>query len=122
MIRPFFEEGDGSIWLTLREPEPIGVLYCAPEKFTEGTWNMLLIAVHSDYQNSGRGASLVSHLEATLREQGARLVLVETSSIPYFEQARSFYRKLGYAQAARIHEFYGPGDDNLVFRKMVTKT
>jgi ribosomal protein S18 acetylase RimI-like enzyme len=84
---------------------------------TEGTWNMLLIAVHPDYQNSGRGAALVAHLETVLRTREARLIIVETSGFDEFEQARRFYRKLGYAEEAQIREFYAPGEDKLVFVK-----
>jgi ribosomal protein S18 acetylase RimI-like enzyme len=118
MLNPFFGEGgDGAIWLTLSDPEPIGVLYCVPEKLTEGTWNILLIAIHPEYQNSGRGAQLMLHLESALRERRARLVIVETSGLTEFEQARAFYRKLGYAEEARIRDFYAPGDDKVVFVK-----
>ena len=118
IINPFFSEGsDGSIWLTLCDPGPIGAVYCVPEMMAEGTWNMLMIAVHPDYQNSGRGAQLVSELEAQLRLREARLILVETSSLEQYEQARTFYRKLGYVQEARLKDFYAPGEDKLIFTK-----
>ena len=118
MIQPFFADGsDGSIWLTLEDPEPVGVLYAIPEKMTEGTWNILMIAIHSGCQRSGHGSALVSYIESILRERNARLVLVETSGFDEYEQARSFYRKIGFTEEARIREFYSAGEDKVVFVK-----
>jgi hypothetical protein len=34
-----------------------------------------------------------------------------------FEYVRSFYRKSGYGEEARIREFYKAGDDKIIFRK-----
>lgn len=58
-------------------------------------------------------------VEQRLREQDARLVLVETSGLPAFERTRTFYRKIGYEQEARIREFYAPREDKIVFRKVL---
>jgi hypothetical protein len=38
------------IWLTDYDNEPVGIAYIAPERMTEGTWNLYLIAVHPDRQ------------------------------------------------------------------------
>ena len=120
MIEPYFVGNEGgTIWLTLITTKPIGLLYCAAEKFAEGAWNTLLIAVHPDFQNAGHGAALVLHLEAELRSRGARLALVETSSLDEYAQARAFYRKLGYHEEARIREFWAPGEDKLIFTKAI---
>ncbi|HAG84099.1 MAG TPA: GNAT family N-acetyltransferase, partial [Cyanobacteria bacterium UBA12227] len=46
-------------WLTDDDGEPVGVAYCAPERMTNGTWNLLLIAVQPDRQGQGRGTALL---------------------------------------------------------------
>jgi hypothetical protein len=51
------------------------------------------------------------------REKGERVLIIETSGVPSFEPTRAFYRNHGYAEEARIREFYGPGDDKVVFWK-----
>ncbi|MEM0980580.1 MAG: GNAT family N-acetyltransferase, partial [Cyanobacteria bacterium P01_H01_bin.58] len=74
-------------WLTDDDDgEPVGVAYCAPERMTEGTWNLLFIAIRPDRQGQGRGAALIRYVEQTLMDQGARLLLVET--LASFEDAR----------------------------------
>ena len=42
-------EGSTDIWLTYEEENtPVAIAYCAPEKMTEGTYNLYLIAAHKD--------------------------------------------------------------------------
>ena len=93
----------------------IGVAYYAPERMTDGTWNLYLLAVHPDWQGQGRGASLVRHVEQDLRARGVRLLLIETSGVPEFTHQRAFYTNLGYRQEARIRDFFGPGDEKGIY-------
>lgn len=104
-------------WFTDYDNEPVGVAYVAPERMTEGTWNLYLIAVHPSHQRQGRGKVLLRHVEQMLTEQGERVLLVETSGTENFEYVRAFYRKSGYEEEARIREFYTAGVDKIVFRK-----
>ncbi len=105
------------IWLTDYDNEPVGIAYIAPERMTEGTWNLYLIAVHPDQQKQGRGKALLSYVEQMLIERGERILLVETAGTDDFEYVRAFYRQNGYEEEARIREFYTAGVDKIVFRK-----
>lgn len=116
MIAPYLSgEDSGRIWLT--DSTVSGIAYCAPEMMTEGTWNLLLLAVHARRQRAGLGGALVDHLETVLRDRNARLLIVETSGMPDFEGARSFYGARGFIREAVIRFFYGPGDDKIVLWK-----
>jgi ribosomal protein S18 acetylase RimI-like enzyme len=117
----FSGEADSSdFWITDDDNGLVGVAYVAPERMTEGTWNLYLLAVHPDRQRQGRGMALLAYVEKMLAERGERLLLVETSGVEEFEYVRSFYRKSGYDEEARIREFYGAGDDKIVFRKVLS--
>lgn len=104
-------------WLTDDDYDdgPVGVVYCEPERTTDQTWNLQLIAIRPDRQGQGRGAVLLRHVEQTLTAHGGRLLLVETSSS--LEGTQMFYRKCGYEEEARIRDFYATGYDKVVFRK-----
>ncbi|MGB3534074.1 MAG: GNAT family N-acetyltransferase [Microcoleaceae cyanobacterium] len=115
-----YVNGNNDLWLIAIDEKPVGVLYCTPEAMTEGTWNILMLLVSPNVQRQGHGQSLISHVETTLASRGARLVIVETSSIDEFEKARSFYVKCGYSEEARIRNFYAAGDDKVVFSKDLT--
>ena len=119
MLDKHFSDKDRTqdIWLTDYDNEPVGIAYIAPERMTEGTWNLYLIAVHPDRQKQGRGKALLSYVEQMLMKRGERVLLVETAGTDNFEYVREFYRQNGYEQEARIREFYTAGVDKIVFRK-----
>lgn len=116
-----YVSGNNELWLlAINHDKPVGVLYCAPEPMTNGTWNILMLLVSPDFQRQGHGRSLISHVEKILAARGERLVIVETSSVDGFESARAFYSKCGYTEEARIRNFYTAGDDKVVFSKDLT--
>jgi ribosomal protein S18 acetylase RimI-like enzyme len=108
---------EAGFWLTLEGASPVALAYCAPERMTEGTWNLLLIAVHPHHQAQGLGAALVRAVEGALLARGARLLLVETSGLPAYVRTRAFYPRCGFTEEARIRDFYQDGEDKIVFRK-----
>ncbi len=105
------------LWFTDDDEGLVGVAYTAPERMTEGTWNLYLIAIHPDQQRQGRGRALLDHVEHLLAKSGERLLLVETSGTEDFEYVRTFYRNSGYEAEAKIRDFYADGVDKIVFRK-----
>jgi ribosomal protein S18 acetylase RimI-like enzyme len=118
MIANFFASNSANeMWFTIDADGPKAVAYCAPERMTQGTWNLFLIAVHPNYQRKGYGAILTRHIERQLKQQGERVLLIETSGLPEFEGTRSFYDHLGYEREASIRDFYAAGEDKIVFRK-----
>lgn len=119
MIADYFNNSNSSdIWLTLElEGAPVVIAYCAPERLTSGTYNLYLIAVSKDHQGKGLGASMMQYIEQLLKEQGNRVLLVETSGLPEFELTRRFYDKSNYQREAVIREFYQEGEDKIIFWK-----
>jgi ribosomal protein S18 acetylase RimI-like enzyme len=111
--------GDRSFVLT-EGPDPIGFVYHAPEPMTEGTWSLWWIVVRTDLRGRGVGANLLKFVEADAYECGARVLFVETSSLPHYDPTRRFYLKHGYHEEARLRDFYAPGDDQIIFRKPLT--
>ena len=120
IIKNHFTRNDNSrIDLLANKGTPIAVAYFVPEAVADRTWNLLMIAVHPDYQRKGFGAALIHHVETTLHKSGQRLLIVETSGTPDYEEAQLFYIKCGFEREGRIRDFYGVGDDKIAFRKML---
>lgn len=101
----------------------VAAAYLAPEPFADRLWNLYFIAVDPSWHGRGVGSALIGHVEELLRAAGeaqARVLLVETSSTGQYEATRAFYLARGFDEEARIREFYGPGDDKVVFWKRLT--
>ncbi|MCC3442588.1 MAG: GNAT family N-acetyltransferase [Microcoleus sp. PH2017_03_ELD_O_A] len=117
----FATNNDGDrFWITDDDGGPVGVAYCELEPMTDRTWNLQLIAILPDRQGQGRGATLLRYMEQTLMARSGRVLLVETSGLPEFDRVRSFYRKCGYDEEARIRDFYKAGHDKIVYCKELT--
>jgi ribosomal protein S18 acetylase RimI-like enzyme len=111
-------EAAGDMWLTATvDGAPAGVCFARAEALTEGTWNMLALAVSPDHQGGGLGAAMTADLERRLAGRGVRILVVDTSGTDGFALTREFYRKQGYEPEARIRDYWAAGDDKVTFRK-----
>jgi ribosomal protein S18 acetylase RimI-like enzyme len=95
----------------------LGVAYYAPEAMTDRAWSLWWIAVQPGQQGRGLGRELLRYVEEDTRAAGARLLFIDTSSLPHYEPTRRFYLKHGYAVTGVLSDFYADGDDKVVFRK-----
>jgi ribosomal protein S18 acetylase RimI-like enzyme len=121
MTTSFLSGSSHELWFVAEQEEGVcAVAYAAPERMTDGAWNLLLIAVREDRQGRGQGAALTRAVEAVLAERGARILLVETSGLPEFERTRAVYRSLDYVEEARVRSYYADGEDKIIFWKSLT--
>jgi len=99
------------------EDELVGYACYGPTPDTDRTFDLYWIAVDPGAQGSGSGTRLLAEVERRLKGQNARMLIVETSSRSEYEPTRHFYRKRGYAEAARVRDFYAPLDDRIIYTK-----
>jgi ribosomal protein S18 acetylase RimI-like enzyme len=119
MISDYFNNADTQdIWFAyFDDNKPVSLGYCVPEKFTDGTYNLLAIGVSQDSQRNGVATEMMSYIEQQLKEKDGRILIVETSSDDAQIGARKFYEKIGYTQMAVIKDFWNDGEDKIVFWK-----
>ena len=122
MISDYFNNPETQeVWFTETENDtPISIGYCAPEKLTEGTFNLYAIGVRSDIQSKGTGSSMMNFVETHLKSLGHRILIVDTSGTDDFKLTRQFYEKLAYQKEAVIRDFWQEGDDKVVYWKKLT--
>ncbi|MFL5402086.1 MAG: GNAT family N-acetyltransferase, partial [Gemmatimonadales bacterium] len=96
----------------------VGWICWGPTPCTLGTYDLYWMAVEPSLQGSGIGTALLCEMERRLSDL-ARLIVVETAGRPDYAPTRAFYEARGYRATATIPEFYGPGDDQVVFVKRV---
>ena len=99
------------------EDELVGYACYGPTPDTDRTFDLYWIAVEPGAQGSGSGTRLLTEVERRLQGQNARMLIVETSSRSEYAPTRHFYEKRGYAEAARVRDFYAPLDDRVIFTK-----
>lgn len=119
MISDYFNNAETEdIWFTcIENNQPIAIGYCAPEKLTNGTYNLYAIAVRKEFQGQRIGHKMMHFIEDLLLKNGKRVLIVETSSIEHYALTRKFYDKLGYRQEAVIKDFWDDGEDKVIFWK-----
>ncbi|MEP6992154.1 MAG: GNAT family N-acetyltransferase [bacterium] len=92
----------------------VGYACFGPTPATGGTYDLYWLAVDPAAQGRGAGRALVQWVEQALLARGARLLVVETSSRPDYASTRNFYARGGFAEAARVRDFYAPADDRII--------
>jgi ribosomal protein S18 acetylase RimI-like enzyme len=119
MISEYFNNPESEeIWFTsLQEHKIVGLGYCTPEKLTEGTYNLLAIAVRKDMQGRGVGRKMMGYIEKLLKEKSNRVLIVETSSDNQYTLTREFYEKLNYRKEATFQDFWKEGEDKVIYWK-----
>ena len=78
-----------------------------------------MIAVAPQAQGLGIGRKLMALAEAAVARRGGGQLYIETSSRGVYARTRRFYRAASYRQAARLADFYAPGDHKIVFCKSI---
>jgi ribosomal protein S18 acetylase RimI-like enzyme len=102
---------------THSENEVVGATYFAPEPVSHSLWNTYFLAVKKDSHRQGIGRQIMTHIEELAHLEGINTLIVETSSLESFSQARNFYLALGYVREAEIRDYYGPRENKIVFWK-----
>ena len=99
------------------EDQAVGYISYGPIPMTQGTFDLYWISVDPNFQGKGVGSRLLDFLERKVREEGGRMILADTSTIPQYEKTKGFYIQNGFQEVARIPDYYYPGNDRITFCK-----
>ena len=111
------EKPEYNILIAEDDVELAGYICYGETPCTVGTWDIYWVAVAREKRNRGIGKALSEAAETAVKKARGRMIFIETSSTPLYENTRSFYLGRGYELIARIPDFYMPGDDKLIMRK-----
>ena len=99
------------------EKQTAGYICYGRRPLTDWTYDLYWIAVDPNIHGKGLGSGLVKHMEEDLKLNGGKIILIETSGKPEYENERKFYIKNGYEVQTIIKDFYRSGDDLFIYRK-----
>jgi ribosomal protein S18 acetylase RimI-like enzyme len=102
-----------------RGAELLGYAAWGRTPLTQRTFDLYWIVVAPAAQGQGLGRRLLLAVEQAVGTRGGGNLLIETSSRAAYVRTRRFYREAGYRQVARLQDFYAPGDDKVMFCKVL---
>jgi ribosomal protein S18 acetylase RimI-like enzyme len=113
------QSGDsGYEWLSARVGDRVVGFACyGPTPLAPGAYDLYWICTDPDYANRGIGRSLFAAIEAEIQSLRGRMLMVWTSGGRAYDPAMKFYERMGCEFAARIRDYYRPGEDLVVFVK-----
>lgn len=121
LIEERLEKGEASGYIFLfaddADGRTVGYACYGPTPCTTGSFDVYWIAVHEQHRGSGLGRALMERIEARIADSGGRRIFIDTSGRPLYAPTRAFYERCGYVEEARLHDFYGPGDDKIIYGK-----
>jgi len=97
----------------------IGYVCYGPIPCTVSSYNLYWIAVDPAFQGKGLGKTLMRESEKRIRAAGGTRIYIDTSYKAQYEDTRGFYQSLGYELDALLKDFYSPGDDKVIYRKIL---
>jgi len=87
---------------------------------TQDSFDLYWIAVAPEEQGRGLGTHVYARAEAAMRKAGAKRIYADTSSSDRYAPTRGFYKRMGFAEQARLPDFYGPGDGKVIYVKALS--
>ncbi len=99
------------------EGDILGYICYGKAPLTDAVYDLYWIVVHPREWNQGTGTSLLRWAEEDLLRRKARVLFIETSSLPAYERARMFYRKHGFQEQAKFLDYYRVGDHKIILVK-----
>lgn len=108
-------------WVRVAELDELvaGYLCFGPTPMTRSTFDLYWLVTGAAHRGRGVARALVEAMEAELRARGGGGVRVETSDSEGYGAARQLYARLGYPVAGQLCDFYGPGDDLVIYYKRI---
>jgi len=96
---------------------PVGYVCFGPISGTHASHDLYWIVVDQARRGGGIGRTLEQACLESVRALGGRRLYVDTSSRAQYAPTRAFYLACGYQEAARLPDFYAPGDGKVIFVK-----
>ena len=109
----------------------VGYTCFGPIACTASSVDLYWIAVDASWQGKGLGMKLMAETERAVSAglEGARepfsgpgqdrRMYIETSGRDLYAPTQRFYERAGFTLGARLESFYAPGDDKLVYVKVL---
>jgi GNAT superfamily N-acetyltransferase len=97
----------------------VGYACYGPIACTAVSFDLYWIAVDPCSQRHGIGRRLMAAVESRIAAAGGERIYIDTSGRPQYAPSRAFYERNGFRCEAQLADFYGPGDDRMIYDKVL---
>lgn len=80
-------------------------------------YDLYWIGVDPPHHGHHVGRALLQGVERAVQAAGGRMLLAETGGKPSYAATRAFYARTGFAEWARVADYYRDGDDKILYGK-----
>jgi ribosomal protein S18 acetylase RimI-like enzyme len=105
--------------VAVEDDSVLGYINFGPTPMTRGTWDLYWIAVAPEAQGRGLGHALYGAFVEAIVPRGGAQIRIETSSQESYSGTGAFYERLGFSIDGCLRNFYAPGDDLLIFYRVL---
>ena len=106
-----------TFFLEKNRNQALGFACYGPRSLTDRVYDLYWVAVDPSARRLGVGRRLMEKVEASVREKGGRILVIETSGTEKYAGTRAFYSSTGYKHEATLADLYADDDDLLIFTK-----
>lgn len=111
--------GDGRFFVAEVGARVAGYVGYGRAPLSDGVYGVSWIAVDPKLGRRGTGRALLAAVEAEVRRLGGRTIVIETGGKPSYAPTRAFYEALGYAEIARLRDYFRVGDDKVFYARRI---
>jgi ribosomal protein S18 acetylase RimI-like enzyme len=90
-----------------------------PVPCTRESFHLYWVVVDQHLRGHGVGPRLMRMAEERIQSMGGHRIYAETSSRDQYAPTRRFYEKCGFVIEAKLKDYYCPGEDLLVFTRVL---
>jgi ribosomal protein S18 acetylase RimI-like enzyme len=98
----------------------LGYACFGPVPATKESFDLYWIATDRQSQDRGIGRAVLAECERLLAARGGGRMYLDTSGRPQYGPTHRFYERNGYRREAVLCDFFAPGDDKVIYLKVVS--
>lgn len=87
--------------------------------FSVHSWDLYWLAVHQNFRHKKLGSVLLNEVENDIRNEGGKILWLDTSGRQLYAPTEKFYKSNGYILQASLQDFYAPGDPKQIYSKIL---
>ena len=106
---------------TLPDHTVAGYICWGATPITRASYDVYWLVVDETMRRRGIGRALCMAMEQRIWAAGGGNIRLETSGKAHYAATVLFYERVGYHIAARLQDFYAPGDDLVLLYKRLVR-